>query len=330
MIAPWMEHGGALESARRHYGGAAEQWIDLSTGISPWPWPGASAIAPDWRRLPEAGALRRLEALAAVHFGADPRHVCAVPGTEIALRLTGRLLEGPARHIAPGYRTHGEMVAGSRALPRAEPLCDAPGHDDTLIIANPHNPDGRLLPPERIGTLLSGRGKDRWLIVDEAFADCHPQASVAGAVRDDRRLIVFRSFGKFFGLAGVRLGFVVAPTAFITALRSLIGAWPLSAAALAIGTAAYADRPWIDAARDRLAAAAAALDQRLRVHGLQPVGACPLFRLVESETAPDLFERLARAAILTRPFADRAHWLRIGLPPDEAALDRLDAAIGHG
>lgn len=327
MSGRWTWHGGGIEAAKRHFGtNEGYDWIDLSTGINPHIWPGAADMAFDWQRLPEPEALTRLEAAAASFFGVDPRHVCAVPGTEIGLRLVGGLIGGPARHIAPGYRTHGEMIADSMATGWSEAL----NPDGTLIIANPNNPDGRLMDGDAMRALLDSRGPGGWLLVDEAFADVDPAHSIAASVDDDRRLIVFRSFGKFFGLAGVRLGFVVAPHGIVAALRERLGAWPLSAAAIAIGTAAYADADWIAGMRRDLPVEAATLDAMLVRRGHRPTGACPLFRLIEVDDAYALFERLAGRAILTRPFADQPRWLRLGLPADTGALARLDAALTDG
>ena len=322
MSESWTWHGGGLEAAKHRFGG--ENWIDLSTGINPHPWPGAASMAFDWQRLPDTQDLARLEAVAGRYFGVDARHVCAVPGTEIGLRMAGALIDGPAQHMAPGYRTHGAMIAGSTAVTWPD-AGDPAGH---LILANPNNPDGRTLTADAMHDLLERR--TGWLLVDEAFADADPASSIAASVSDGRRLVVFRSFGKFFGLAGVRLGFVLAPSAILAALRERLGAWPLSAAAIAIGTAAYADAGWIAAARQRLGEEAAALDTMLVRRGHRPVGACPLFRLIEVDDAHALFERFARRAILTRPFADQPHWLRLGLPADGSALARLDAALADG
>lgn len=324
MSARWTWHGGGIEAASRHFG--TGDWIDLSTGINPQPWPGAADLAFDWQRLPEPEALTRLEAVAASFFGVDARHVCAVPGSEIGLRLTGMLVDRPARHIAPSYRTHGEMIADCAPI---EPEA-ARSHDGTLILANPNNPDGRVTGAAAMQVLLTARGADDWLLVDEAFADVDPAASIAPSVDDTARLIVFRSFGKFFGLAGVRLGFAIAPQAIVAALRERLGAWPVSAAAIAIGTAAYADSDWVADTRARLPAEAAALDALLTRRGYQPTGDCPLFRLIEVDDAQALFERLARRAILTRPFADQPCWLRIGLPADADARARLEAALANG
>lgn len=323
MSMSWTWHGGGLEAARRHFGGS--DWLDLSTGINPRPWPVVNAPAIDWQRLPEAHALAELEAAAAASFGLDPRHVCAVPGTEVGLRLAGSLIGGPARSLGPTYRTHGEMIAGTPIA-----LDDLDAHDGTLILANPNNPDGRVLAPDRLVELSDHRADAAWLLLDEAFADVDPALSIAGAITDARRLVIFRSFGKFFGLAGVRLGFVLGPAGLIAKVRSSLGAWPVSAAAITIGTAAYRDAAWIAETRTQLKQDAAALDAVLARAGYETIGACPLFRLINAADGMQLFEQLACHAILTRPFADQPQWLRIGLPTTDDALARLEVALGRG
>lgn len=312
----WTWHGGGIAAARAHFGDGPEPWLDLSTGINPDAWPVPPDLPIDWQSLPDESGLAALEQAAAAHFGTDPRHVCALPGTEIGLRLAGDVVPGPAVYVAPSYRTHGAMFGGAR------PVALTGAGQTTLIVANPNNPDGGTHTRE---SLLAHPG---WLVVDEAFADVMPDLSLADAVADERRLVIFRSFGKFFGLAGLRLGFVIGPQAVIADFRARLGAWPVSAAAIAIGTAAYRDRAWIAAARAGLPCRAAALDSVLARHGLTARGACPLFRLIESDDAPVLFERLARRAILTRPFDYDPRWLRLGLPGSKAELARLDAALG--
>ncbi|WP_033073428.1 threonine-phosphate decarboxylase [Sphingopyxis sp. MWB1] len=326
MKREWTWHGGALEAAKRDFGNRDTSWIDLSTGINPHGWPGAAHLDIDWQRLPERDAIAALEAEAAAFFGVDPGHVCAVPGSEIGLRLAGRLIGGAAQHLVPAYRTHGEIFAASTPVELDKAKAATTG-DVHLVLANPNNPDGRILRPDAVERLQPKQG---WLLVDEAFADCMPDISIAARVHDTRRLAVFRSFGKFFGLAGVRLGFVIAPRPLVEEMRALLGAWPVSAAAVAIGRVACADARWIAMTRERLPREAARLDAMLARHGFAAEGACPLFRLVRHVEAPGLFERLARAGIWTRPFAERADWLRIGLPAGDAAWNRLDEALGHG
>lgn len=321
MIASWVWHGGGLQAAKAHFGDD-RPWIDLSTGINPHPWP-TSGIDIDWRRLPEAETIATLEEAAAAHFGVSPHHVCALSGSEIGMRLTGRLIGGAFLSPLPSYRTHGEVTETVERVERGR-LDER--HGSSLILANPNNPDGHVYSPAELMALLQKRGND-WLLVDEAFADCTPDRSIAQAVADNRNLAVFRSFGKFFGLAGIRLGFLIAPSTLIAKLRAIIGTWPVSAAAAAIGTAAYRDGEWIEATRRTLAQQAHDLDAILLRCGYRAIGASPLFRLIETDNAIGLFEHLARHAILTRPFAENSRWLRVGLPENRAAFARLETAL---
>lgn len=327
-MSHWTFHGGRLEQAKAHFGTADGPWLDLSTGINPHCWLGVAAMPIDWRSLPDVQALAILEATAAHHFGVDPAHICAVPGTEIGLRMLGDCLPGPAVHVVPSYRTHKEMVPDSRPIAASDATTIS---GSTIILANPNNPDGRAVPARQMADALRRiAATSGWLVIDEAFADATPQISLASEIRDDQPLVIFRSFGKFFGLAGVRLGFVLGPRPVIARFRTKLGSWPLSAAAIAIGTAAYRDESWIEGMRKALPIHASALDQMLTHHGFKVIGTCPLFRLIEVQDAHKVFERLARRAILTRPFDLDPNWLRIGLPDSDEALGRLDAALDHG
>ncbi len=316
-------HGGRIDLAAARFPDAPLPWIDLSTGINPHAWD-ARGVDLDWGPLPDVSALAALEAAARVAFGMVAGEIAALPGTEIGLRLLHDLgLPQPARYVAPSYSTHAE------ALPGATPVgIEDLGGGGTLLIANPNNPDGRILPPEHLIEVARALGRSGgWLVVDEAFADVDPAISVLPHLTEDDPVLVFRSFGKFFGLAGLRLGFVCGPRAMIARFRERLGSWPVSSAAIAIGTAAYRDTRWITATRSALAASAERLDTLLRAEGLEPQGGCPLFRLVQSDAAPALFDRLAAAGILTRPFDHDPRWLRFGLPGDEAAWTRLTEAL---
>lgn len=326
----WTIHGGRIADAQAAFPDAPRPWLDLSTGINPDPWPGTSAVKIDWQSLPDEGALHTLERTAGHYFGADGPDVLALPGTEFGLRHLGALaLPSPYRHLSPGYRTHGEAFPGS--VPIAFDALVAEAHKGgTILLANPANPDGRLIEPatlRAIAGVLAQHGG--WLVLDEAFVDAHDDGTIAPLLSGDEPVIILRSFGKFFGLAGVRLGFAVGPAAIIARWRAQIGSWPISAAAIAIGTAAYADAEWIAATRLALPARAAALDAVLRVHGLHPTGASPLFRLIECD-GHRLFQRLARRGILTRPFDYAPRWLRLGVPTRPEDLARLDEALRDG
>jgi len=325
MTGAFTHHGGRLAEACARYGGTAQQWLDLSTGINPNSWAPPSGVAVDWHRLPEPEERIFLETVAAHHFACDPGLCAAVPGSETALRLLGRLIDLPNLHRPPCYGTY--AAAFGRAIALTD-FRDLPTRATTLIVGNPNNPDGKTLSRADLTALLDHQQRQGgWLIVDEAFADCDPHGSVAGEVSQGRRLIVLRSFGKFFGLAGLRLGFVIAPCDLLAELRALLGDWPLHNAALKLGRAAYADRAWITRTRASLAASAGQLDALLARHGFRAQGDCPLFRLITSPDAPALFERMAQRRILTRPFAEWPQLLRIGLPADQEAFTQLEQAL---
>ena len=319
-IAPFTVHGGRIALARAAFAGDAD-WIDLSTGISPWAYP-ARIDSTDLHRLPDPAGLAALETAAAAVFGSDPAQTIAVPGSDIGLRLVGALAD--ARHpavLGPGY-------SGHMAMWNAPVMVDAletAGHD-ALVLARPGNPDGLIVDRQLLGVAARElAAKDGWLIVDEAYADAGDEPSIAAERWP--ATIVLRSFGKFFGLAGVRLGFVIAPAPLADQLRRMLGDWPVSGAAIAIGTAAYGDTPWQAGQRARMTGMAAEVLALLASAGLAPVGGTSCFTLVETGDAAALFTHLADHAILTRPFADKPRRLRVGLPTGAQGLARLASAL---
>ncbi|MEH6758431.1 MAG: threonine-phosphate decarboxylase [Parasphingorhabdus sp.] len=320
-------HGGRLSDARAHFGDSGEPWIDLSTGISPFPWVDAADILPDWLALPDPAKLDKMEAIAAQYYGVHPANICAVPGSEMGLRLLDPILALPALYFTPCYRTHADIFRDSRGISGFQ----TPDRPSAVLLANPNNPDGYVVPQETLKRWLEDLEDIKsWLIIDEAFADVMPGISMAEMVDDNRRLILTRSFGKFFGLAGVRLGFILGPKRIVSAYRKLLGDWPVSGGALDIGIAAYSDHPSTNEMRAAITDRAAQLDDILHRHGYTPLGHCPLFRLIETGSALALFERLAQRHILTRPFDGNLNWLRFGLPADDDALERLDRALLSG
>lgn len=322
-----MEHGGRTAAARDAFPGAPAPWLDLSTGLNPAPYAMPPLDAADWAALPNERALAELEAAAAHAFGAPPSSVHALPGSEIGIRLLADVsAPGPVRIVGPTYGSYRDAWLGAESIDTGQIGQVPPGA--TLILANPNNPDGRCRPIaellELADRLASGGGT---LIVDEAFADASPEISLCPHIANRPHVAVLRSFGKFFGLGGVRLGFLISAGAPGAAVRRRLGAWPVSAAAIRVGIQAYGDPGWAERTTSRLRADAARLDALLRDHGLTVRGGCPLFRLVEDGRVRRLFDGLARQGVLTRPFAYRSDWLRIGLPGREEDWRRLEAAL---
>lgn len=328
LVAPFAVHGGRSDLARAQFGGT--DWLDLSTGISPWAYP--VALSPEaLRRLPSPDDLAALEARAAACFGSAAAATVAVPGSDVGLRLVGRSLPGVrAAVVVPGYSGHRAMWPGEvRPVLCAAPELIAAAQDCTaIVLARPGNPGGEVVPEQVLQALaekLAERGG--WLIVDEAFADADPGLSLAG--KDWPNLIILRSFGKFAGLAGLRLGFVIAPPRLAMDLRAGLGDWPISGPALAAGLACYADTAWQSEQRRRLKRQGDALSETLRAAGLTIAAGTPFFRTCHTDGAWALFAHLGCHAILTRPFADNPCRLRIGLAADEAATQRLAQAFSQ-
>ena len=329
-----IQHGGDLGRARLLFPGAPEPFIDLSTGINPYPYPIPQLPSDLFTRLPEPAALDRLADLAAQAYGAPSgAHVVPAPGTQILLPMVAALAPpGRAAVLGPTYAEH--VRAAAQVGHRAEEVADPRGlrNVELAVVVNPNNPDGRVLPREALLACASDLSAHGLLVVDEAFMDVGTGGlSLAGDVGRGN-IVVLRSFGKFFGLAGLRLGFALAAPAHAARLRAGLGPWAVAGPALAIGAAALADETWAAAMRARLAQAALRLDELLAGAGLEVVGGTLLFRLVRTQAAPELFHHLGRAGILVRRFAQQAAWLRFGLPAGEPEWQRLAAAIGafHG
>ena len=323
-------HGGGLAAARRLFADAPEPFIDLSTGINPYSYP-LPQLAPDlFTRLPDPEALARIAAIAAQSYGApSPAHVVPAPGTQILLPLVAALL-GPGRAavVTPTYGEHtrAAALAGHHVTEIAD--LDAAGEAMLVIVTNPNNPDGRSFDRNELIALAKRLGaRGGLLVVDEAFMDVGPPEASLAAEIDRHAILVLRSFGKFFGLAGVRLGFALAPPQLAARLSAKLGPWAVSGPALAIGATALADRVWIEQTRNRLIAAADRLKAILLSAGIEILGGTALFQLARTRVASDLFDHLGRAGILVRSFPEHPSWLRFGLPATEAGWARLQIAM---
>lgn len=323
-----LEHGGRLQRAVAEFGIPLSQWIDLSTGINPQGWPLPPVPREIWTRLPEDED--GLEAAACDYYGC--RHLLPTAGTQAAIQALPALRErSRVAVLAPAYAEHahawrrgGHEVIATDAASLMSGEVDA----DVAVIVNPNNPTGERFGIDALLALharLAARGG--WLVVDEAFIDMTPQQSLAGHA-DREGLVVLRSPGKFFGLAGARAGFVIAATALLMRLREQLGPWTVAAPTRWLLQRAFADRDWQAAARAHLATAAVRLRELLQRHGLAPAGGTDLFQWIQIPDAATWHDALAREAVLTRRF-DTPSSLRFGLPSDEASWEKLDLALAR-
>jgi cobalamin biosynthetic protein CobC len=322
-------HGGALDVAELLAPHAAKPWIDLSTGVNPHAYPLPDLDAGVWTRLPDRAALAALEQAAAARYGAHPEAVVAGPGSQALLHVLVQLVPRGAvgalgltyGGYAEAFESAGVQVAEAHSLAA---LADCA----VAVVANPNNPDGRRVSKRDLLDLharLASRGG--LLIVDEAFADFDASESLA-PILPAPGAVALRSFGKTYGLAGLRLGFAVASPDVAAPLRRALGPWPVSGPAIAIGASALGDTVWLESTAARLATDSARLDALLITAGWRIVGGTRLFCLGASPDAGHAFRRLMTAGILTRPFAQRPDWLRFGVPGEEIHWSRLAEALG--
>ena len=300
------DHGGNLDWAMDRWGGSEESWADLSTGINPRPYPVPDLPQRAWSALPTRSDLDGL--LGAAQAAYDTKAgVLAVAGAQAAIQMIPLSVEpGVARVLGPTYNEHAAAFAAAGWRVETVTTTEALAGADMAVVVNPNNPDGRVFSKDE---LLGIAGSVDCLVVDESFADARPEVSVAPDA--GAGLIVLRSFGKFYGLAGLRLGFALGDVA---RLQDLAGPWPVSGASIAIGRQALADKAWWAETTARLQRDAARLDALAQGAGWKVVGGTSLFRLYDTDDAEAAQQRLAKGRVWSRifPYSDR--WLRLGLP----------------
>lgn len=307
------DHGGGLDGAIGRYGGSREDWIDLSTGINPAPYPVAGLQPSDWAELPDHGAFEHLSDAARSFWSVpDSAAILPAPGASAVIaRLPALAAAGRVQITTPTYNEHAAAFSAQGWTVQQD------GPAEARVIVHPNNPDGRIWQAEDANAPLT--------VIDESFCDVTPDRSLIHlAARPG--VIVLKSFGKFWGLAGLRLGFAIGQPDLIGRLNDLTGPWSVSGPALRIGARALRDQNWAEATRERLASDAAQLDQLVTAKGAQLVGGTSLFRLYEVDDAAAWQDRLARAHIWSRVFPYSKTYLRLGLPPD-TGWDRLEAAL---
>jgi cobalamin biosynthetic protein CobC len=309
------DHGGGLDAAMARWGGTRADWIDLSTGINPRPFP-LPYIPPEaWAALPDTGAMAALDA-AARDFWMVPAGagVLAAPGASALIARIPALFAPDRVRIAE--RTYNEHAA---AFSNAgwEVVRDGPGA--ARVVVHPNNPTGRMWSGEDAHVR-------RLTVIDESFCDIALGDTHVRSRGAEPGVVILKSLGKFWGLAGLRLGFAIGDPDLIGALREMLGPWPVSGPALTVGRAALTDMDWANRTRQRLHVDIARLDALMQAKGAAVAGGTALFRLYEVDDAAAWQDRLARGRVWSRVFPYEPRWLRLGLPPDDR-WDQLEAAL---
>lgn len=324
-------HGGDPKAAEARFGAPRDGWLDLSTGINPVPYPTSGLPDGMMARLPLKSELDDLLAAARKAYGVpEGAAIVASPGTQALIQMIPTLFEPSAVSVmGPTYGEHvAAWAAAGHRVDDVKSICaQAATPSPFAVVVHPNNPDGRTQTVEGF-LAFADEQHDRggMLVVDEAFCDVMPDMSVTPYAGGEG-LVVLRSFGKFFGLAGLRLGFAITTQDIADQLEQKLGPWAVCGPALWAGTRALNDEDWIASTRTRLKADAQRLDQMLVAAGLEIVGGTDLFRLAQSPDARLIFEKLGRAGILVRPFDYQPHWLRFGLPGCKQDWARLEATL---
>ncbi|MAM63723.1 threonine-phosphate decarboxylase [Maritimibacter sp. UBA3975] len=309
------DHGGGLDAAMPHWGGTRADWIDLSTGINPSPFPLPQIPSQAWAALPDTGAMAALETAARDFWMVpDGAGVVAAPGASALIaRIPALFAPGRVRIEERTYNEHAAAFSQSGW----EVVRDGPA--EARVVVHPNNPTGRMWSGEDDHP----RGLT---IIDESFCDIAPDDTHVPARGAEPGVVILKSLGKFWGLAGLRLGFAIGDAALIDALREMLGPWPVSGPALTVGHAALTDIDWANRTRQRLSADAARLDELMQAKGAEVAGGTALFRLYDVGDAAAWQDRLARGRVWSRVFPYEPRWLRLGLPPEDR-WDQLEAAL---
>ena len=306
------DHGGGLDAAIAQYGGQRSDWLDLSTGINPVPYPIPTLSHDAWTALPDSAAFDLLTARARAFWNIPKEAACiATPGASAVIAQLPNLVTAGKVHIpGPTYNEHGA------AFRNAGWTLDAKA-EDAMVVVHPNNPSGEIWTADKINGSLQ--------IIDESFADVIPDQSLIKQAAEPGT-VVLKSFGKFWGLAGLRLGFAIGDPKLIERLGDALGPWQVSGPALQIGAEALSDFQWADETRARLAQDAVRLDAILDEQGAISLGGTDLFRLYEVDDAKAAQAHLATSGVWSRTFPYDNKWLRLGIPaPDR--WEQLQAAF---
>ena len=300
------DHGGGLDAAVAQYGGTRADWLDLSTGINPLPYPVGGIPQEAWTALPDSGAMDRLLAAARAFWNVpDGAEIVAAGGASALIAQMPRLADETDDSVyipGPTYNEHAAAFQAAGFFVMEQPDAE----ERVQVFVHPNNPTGAVKPAEAVTSR-------RFNIIDESFCDVTPDLSHVGLAGREG-VVILKSFGKFWGLAGLRLGFAICMPEVAQRLRDGLGPWAVAGPALEIGARALNDVAWAEATRARLAADALRLDALL---GWKLVGGTDLFRTYEVEDAAAMQDKLARGHVWSRIFPYSKTWIRLGLPhPD--------------
>jgi len=311
-----LEHGGHLIAAAKKYNIPVNQWLDLSTGINPNGWPIPAIPAECWQRLPESDD-GLIDAAKSYY---QCQSILPVAGSQAAIQGLPLLRnKSTVGVLSLAYAEHGYSwkKAGHEVIELSVTTINNQLHKlDVLILINPNNPTAqRFTKTQLLDWHQQLKQRNGWLIIDEAFIDSTPEHSLSSYPVNDG-LIILRSIGKFFGLAGIRCGFVIANHHILKQLDELLGPWTISNPSRYIATAALLDLNWQNKIQSDLKNQSNRLALLLQNNGFEIIAQTDLFHWIQTDNAEHIHNTLAEQGILTRLFHNPLS-LRFGLPKNE-------------
>ena len=319
-----IQHGCDIDLAIKKYGGERADWIDLSTGINRTSYPWQESVKVELRDLPSSKLLMGLEKAASraykVAEGAD---TAAVQGAQQIISLLPICLKNynSVAILGPTYNEYEKAFKSSGIKAETVSEVSKLSSSDIAIIVNPNNPTGKVIAEEILDDLSK---KVRILIIDESF-----KMFSSRRIQKFDNVIQINSLGKFFGLAGVRLGFVSGPSDFIKSVRVMLGPWPDSSVAAEIGIIALNDKTWISAMEKILLEGSNVLHEACNTKNWKLVGKTNLFHTYATSNCVEVEEQFAAHYIWIRTFDYSKSWVRLGIPTSKYEWARVRQALNQ-
>ena len=319
-----IHHGGDIDLAIKKYGGEREDWIDLSTGINGTSYPWQQSIKFELRNLPSNKLLVNLErAASAAYKVAENTETAAVSGAQQIISLLPICLKSynSVAILGPTYNEYEKAFKSSGIKAQTVSEVSKLSSSDIAIIVNPNNPTGKVIAEEILDDLSK---KVRILIIDESF-----KTFSSRRIQKFENVIQINSLGKFFGLAGVRLGFVSGPSDFIKSVRRMLGPWPISSIAAEIGTIALNDNTWISEMEKILLEGSNVLHKACSTKNWKLVGKTNLFHTYATSSSLEVEKQFAAHYIWIRTFDYSETWVRLGIPTSKYEWTRVRQALNE-
>jgi histidinol-phosphate aminotransferase len=353
------EPGKPVEEVQRELG--LDRVVKLASNEGPFgPFPAAleaiARSAAELNRYPDGGAYRLRTALAELH-GLDFEEVAVGAGSDGLVDGLSQIALDSGDEIVSGWPSFPSYSIDARklgAVPKLVPLRDERYDLEAMLgaitprtklvyICHPNNPTGTMNTRAELDVYFDGVPDHVLTVLDQAYFEYIDEPDYADGIAEylkgGRRVVVLRTFSKIFGLAGLRVGYALAPPAVVTALGKVRRAFDITTPAQGAALASLGDAQEVGRRRLENAAQRIEVERILREHGLEPAGpAVANFLYCDlGEDSRPLFEQLLREGVIVRPThafgSPTAIRVTVGTAEENAflaeALDRVPAMLAN-